>query len=221
MKKPDQKPETKHYRHYKNKDYRYLGTAKHSEDLSDYVIYECLYKNEVSQIWIRPKIMFHEDLNINNDIKPRFKKIEYTIKIFDKIDQNLEKEIFPLCEKNFSHFSPEKFRAKLHNKDHILLLCAYENENLIGFKLGYELDILRFYSWLGAVEEKYRGLGIAKLLMHEQHKWALNRKYKFIETKSENHFKSMIALNLFSGFEIIGTENSHSGQFKILFRKKL
>lgn len=221
MKKQFSKPDTQYYLHYKNKRYRYIGTAKHSEDLSDYVIYECLYPNELAKIWIRPQVMFHENIQADQEIQPRFKKIDFEVKTYNQIDANIEKIIFPLCEIVFEQFSAEKFRSKLQNKDHILLICAFDNEKLVGFKLGYEQDILRYYSWLGAVDENYRGLGVAKLLMHEQHTWAHGKKYKYVETKSENRYKSMIALNLFSGFEIIGTENSHSGQFKILFRKKL
>ncbi len=42
------------YRHYNGKKYRVVGIAKHSETLEDLVVYEALYDNEVSPLWVRP-----------------------------------------------------------------------------------------------------------------------------------------------------------------------
>jgi len=210
-----------YFKHYKNKPYKLIAEAKHSEDLSDYIVYECLYPNETAQVWIRPKKVFNEIGSFNNKQQPRFKACDLRFEFFNEISADIETAIFALCEKNFEKFSAEKFYQRLQHKDQVLLICVFDGDKLIGFKIGYELDILRYYSWLGAVDENYRGLGIAKILMHEQHQWALHKKYKYIETKSENRFKAMIALNIFSGFEIVGTETSTRGQIKILFRKKL
>lgn len=210
-----------YYKHYKNKPYKLITEAKHSEDLSDYVVYECLYPNETAQVWVRPKNMFNEISIFNEKKQPRFQEIEFKIKTYHQMHSDIQDQIFTICHQNFSNFSAEKFLDKIRHKDNILILCAFDEDKIVGFKVGYEQDILRFYSWLGAVDQKYRGLGIAKQLMLAQHEWAIAKKYKFVETKSENHFKSMIALNIFSGFEIIGTETSPKGQIKILFRKKL
>lgn len=42
------------YRHYKGKKYRVIGLAKLESSLEDMVVYETLYKNPVSKLWIRP-----------------------------------------------------------------------------------------------------------------------------------------------------------------------
>lgn len=65
------------YEHYKGngKKYRVLGVAKHSETLEDTVVYEALYDNEVSKLWIRPLGMFLEEVEINGKRVPRFRYI--------------------------------------------------------------------------------------------------------------------------------------------------
>lgn len=51
-----------YYNHYKNKLYKVLNVAKHSEDLTDYVVYQALYQNETAQTWVRPYSMFIEQV---------------------------------------------------------------------------------------------------------------------------------------------------------------
>lgn len=64
------------YKHYKNKEYRVIGTAWHSETLEEMVIYQALYDAGgifgKSAIWVRPKKMFLEDIEYNGQIIPRF-----------------------------------------------------------------------------------------------------------------------------------------------------
>lgn len=47
------------YRHTKTgKLYRVLGVARHSETQEELVVYECLYDNPTSKLWVRPLEMF-------------------------------------------------------------------------------------------------------------------------------------------------------------------
>lgn len=64
------------YRHYKGKLYRVIGVAKHSETLEDLVVYECLYDNPRSKIWVRPMKMFLEDVVVDGEKVPRFEFME-------------------------------------------------------------------------------------------------------------------------------------------------
>lgn len=64
------------WRHYKNKDYRIIAISCNTEDLTWYVVYEALYKNNVSQIWHRPLDMFLETVEIDGTIVPRFELVE-------------------------------------------------------------------------------------------------------------------------------------------------
>ena len=63
------------YRHYKGKEYRVIGTAKHSETLEDLVVYESLYDNQTSKLWVRPLMMFIETVEIGGKKIPRFEYI--------------------------------------------------------------------------------------------------------------------------------------------------
>lgn len=63
------------YQHYKGKNYRVLDIGMHSESEEWMVIYECLYPNEISSIWIRPLSMFLESILVNGDEVQRFKYI--------------------------------------------------------------------------------------------------------------------------------------------------
>lgn len=65
------------YQHSKTGNfYRVIGIAKHSETLEDLVVYECLYDNLKSKLWVRPKKMFLEKVEISGTKVPRFKFVE-------------------------------------------------------------------------------------------------------------------------------------------------
>ncbi len=65
------------YQHFKkdHHQYRVIGAAKHSETLEDLVVYEALYENELSKLWVRPIEMFLEKVNVDGKEVPRFKFI--------------------------------------------------------------------------------------------------------------------------------------------------
>jgi hypothetical protein len=63
------------YQHYKGNLYNIIGVVKHSETLEDLVLYECLYKNDLSSIWVRPVKMFLEKVEVEGKLVPRFKYI--------------------------------------------------------------------------------------------------------------------------------------------------
>lgn len=60
------------YKHYKGKKYNVLGVAKHSETLEDLVVYEALYDNELSKLWVRPLEMFIEEVEVDGKKVKRF-----------------------------------------------------------------------------------------------------------------------------------------------------
>ena len=64
------------YEHYKGKRYRVIDVARHSESLEEFVLYECLYENELGKLWVRPKLMFLESIEIEGEVRPRFRWIE-------------------------------------------------------------------------------------------------------------------------------------------------
>ena len=64
------------YEHYKGKTYRVLGIARHSETLEEMVLYEALYENDLGKIWVRPKAMFLENIELEGKTLPRFRILE-------------------------------------------------------------------------------------------------------------------------------------------------
>lgn len=55
--------------------YEVIGIAKHSETLEEMVVYKATYQEEPYNIWVRPKAMFLEKIEINGNLIERFSKI--------------------------------------------------------------------------------------------------------------------------------------------------
>ncbi|MSU55049.1 MAG: DUF1653 domain-containing protein [Candidatus Taylorbacteria bacterium] len=61
------------YKHFKGGRYRVLGVAKHSETLEDLVVYEALYENDLSKLWVRPASLFVETVELDGKKVSRFR----------------------------------------------------------------------------------------------------------------------------------------------------
>lgn len=200
------KKENKFYRHYKDKPYKYIGIVRHSETLEELVLYESLYENKTARVWVRPKDMFFEKINLNGEERYRFAPTEVLYKTSKDISvEQIEsiKKIYRAC---FSEeLSDQKISEKKKRYPQQVLFLANDQEKIVGFKWGYfeEKDV--FYSWLGGVLPDYRGLGIATELLKRQHLFCELEKAKVIKTKTRPEFSTMLCINLRSGFRIVGT----------------
>lgn len=58
------------YKHYKNKKYKVICEATHSESEEQVVVYQCLYDDY--SMWVRPKEMFTELVEVDGKRIPRF-----------------------------------------------------------------------------------------------------------------------------------------------------
>jgi hypothetical protein len=68
------------YKHSKSGElYRVNSLAKHSETLEDMVVYESLYDNKLSKIWVRPAHMFLEEVLVDGKYVPRFQFVSENI----------------------------------------------------------------------------------------------------------------------------------------------
>ncbi len=63
------------YKHYKGNIYEVIGIAKHSETLEEMVVYKATYQADGENLWVRPKKMFLESIEVNELITKRFTKI--------------------------------------------------------------------------------------------------------------------------------------------------
>lgn len=61
------------FRHYKGGEYEYICEARHSETEEAFVVYRPLYRD--SGVWVRPKKMFFEQVEIDGRSVPRFEEI--------------------------------------------------------------------------------------------------------------------------------------------------
>jgi len=67
------------YKHYKGKLYEVIGVATHSETKEELVVYRALYSDEKygnNSLWVRPKSMFLELVEVNGIKVPRFEYAE-------------------------------------------------------------------------------------------------------------------------------------------------
>ncbi|NAX20741.1 GNAT family N-acetyltransferase, partial [Vibrio sp. V39_P1S14PM300] len=86
-------------------------------------------------------------------------------------------------------------KERIADKPH-LTLVAEEAGELLGFKLGYQLDADTFYSWFGGVSPLARNKGVAQQLLDVQEQWACAQGYRRITVKSRNQFPAMLRLLL-------------------------
>ena len=86
-----------------------------------------------------------------------------------------------------------------------LILTAYVNNEIAGFKVGYDrFEDGSFYSWMGGVLPEFRKQGVAKTLADHQEKWAKKKGFNSIKMKTRKKHEAMITFSLKRGFVITG-----------------
>lgn len=110
---------------------------------------------------------------------------------------------------------------KMKSKQQLLVITAMDGKKVIGYKMGYEIDDIKFYSWLGGVDPIYRNLGIASTLMDKQHQYLKGKGYYVVQTKTMNKWRSMLVLNIKNGFDVVDTYTDENGLHKIILEKNL
>jgi ribosomal protein S18 acetylase RimI-like enzyme len=110
------------------------------------------------------------------------------------------------------------YEQRLLNVPH-LILVAYLNNEPVGFKVGYQKEDY-FYSWMGGVLPKFRGLKIAKQLAATQEKWAKEQGYQHLVFKTRNQHKAMLIFALKNNFNIIGFKEKESIETNRIFLQK-
>lgn len=110
--------------------------------------------------------------------------------------------------------TPTELEADLayqQQRSTVQVWLALVDGNVVGCKVGYERKPGHYYSWLGGVYAEFRGRGIAKGLMREQHVWCQQQSYHRVRTQTYNRWRAMLLLNLREGFDIVGTVQGTHG----------
>ncbi|TFJ92035.1 GNAT family N-acetyltransferase [Lentibacillus salicampi] len=134
-------------------------------------------------------------------------------------EQQLMAQILRLHEEIFEDSATLIEKAK--HKHKILFSVGIEKEEVVGYKIGYEMKPDIFYSWLGGVNKIHRHQGIASKLMNEQHSHLKSKGYKTVQTKTKNKWRNMLILNIRCGFNVVGIETDQQCEPKIILEKKL
>ena len=144
--------------------------------------------------------------------------MEYNV--FNSISEtNILNEIVNLHCSIFG--STDDLINKMSTKPELLIITAQDGERLAGYKIGYKLDKVKFYSWLGGVRSDYRKEGVASRLMEKQHQYLRDSGYRVVQTKTMNKWRNMLILNIKNGFDVIETYIDEKGLHKIVLEKKL
>lgn len=131
------------------------------------------------------------------------------VKLIRDVSEEYIDQIIELDQVIFEKpFKKEKYLKEIPKKYNFLLFMAFDGNKPVAYKAGYEMSGRLYYSWLGGVHPDYRGQGLAKKLMEQQHSELAKLGYQQIRTHTKNQFKSMLILNLKAGFDIVGVYKS-------------
>jgi len=127
----------------------------------------------------------------------------------------LNQEIFSFGE------TAEHLSQALKERHKLLLCLALHEDQLVGFKLGFQERSYYFESWRGGVLPEYRGNGIAQALLQRQHAWCKEQGFRIVTTIAHNQNTPMLIVNLRGGFEIVGTFLDRRKMVKVMLQKWL
>lgn len=136
-------------------------------------------------------------------------------------DNPILEDILDLYNRIFSDADINFFNNRLIENANSFFICAYYDNKIIGFKIGYPYKETTFYSWIGGVLPNFRRQGIAAQLAKLQEDYAKQNNFHKLRTKSMNQYKSMMILSLKNGFDIVKYYTNTKGQAKIVFEKYL
>ncbi|MFS0688405.1 GNAT family N-acetyltransferase [Sporosarcina sp. 179-K 8C2 HS] len=134
-------------------------------------------------------------------------------------DERTMDGILQLHNKIFAN--ADEFVKKVSVVPDVLFIVAMEDNQVVGYKIGYSLSADRYYSWYGGVHGAYRGRGVASRLMQLQHRLVKESGYETIETKTRNKWREMLILNIKYGFDITETFTDDEGIHRIILEKRL
>jgi ribosomal protein S18 acetylase RimI-like enzyme len=145
---------------------------------------------------------------INNPVVEDFHPtIELLNKVFSK---------FP----GYSEYSVSTAFEKTKGKD-VAIFEVREEDELVGFAIGYQRYKGYYHIWQLGVSEGYRGRGIATDLYDRIEKYAKDKGYKGVTLNTFNRYKANLQLVVNRGYEIYKFDKSglNKKDPKIFMRK--
>ena len=105
-----------------------------------------------------------------------------------------------------------------------LILIAYVEERMVGFKVGYDKfeDGTNFYTWMGGVLPDFRKQGIADALAKEQETWIKQNGFQNVILKTRNKHQGMLIFAIKNNFKIIEIKpRNNVEEHRIILKKEL
>ncbi|RYV03911.1 N-acetyltransferase [Shewanella sp. OPT22] len=104
-----------------------------------------------------------------------------------------------------------------------LLLLAFVEGDIAGYKLGYEIDEKSFYSWVGGVAQDFRKIGVAETLLVAQENWVKEKGYQILQVKTQNRYNGMLSMLIKHQYQILNVNNESQdySEYKMLLAKKV
>lgn len=143
------------------------------------------------------------------------------VEIEGKPNAALLAEIKVFYQSIFAKTDLEKFSQRIDSAEKLFTGLAFSDNEIVGFKLGYQIDSTKFYSWIGGVKPEFRRQGIADELMKRQHHWCKQNGFQIVQTKTKNSFKPMLIFNIKNGFDVIEVQRNEQNEVKIVLEKNL
>jgi len=119
-------------------------------------------------------------------------------------------------------YPKEYFENRYRNKKK-LIIVAYIGKQPAGYVVGYDkYGNGSFYCWMAGVNPKFRRMGVLKVLINYQNRWAKKNGYRKIRVKTRNNRREMLAYLIRYGYyftEVDRRENIEEN--RILLEKEL
>lgn len=119
--------------------------------------------------------------------------------------------------------SEDVYKNRINGKKHLILI-AYVEERMVGFKVGYDKfeDGKNFYTWMGGVLPDFREKGIAAALAKKQEAWIVQNGFQNVILKTRNKHQGMLIFAIKNNFKIIELEpRDNLEESRILLKKSL
>jgi GNAT superfamily N-acetyltransferase len=114
------------------------------------------------------------------------------------------------------------FRRRFQGRCNVLMLVASQQNDPMGFYIGFELKPTVYFSWFYGVAPPYRRTGIASQLMDAVHAWAAEQGYESIRFECHNQHRPMLHLAIARMYDIVGIRwDPDRGDNLVIFEKSL